>query len=260
MTYDEAAAARRDGALPLLWLGLGGLSPIAAATALVPLRDHMRNANVGLVLVAVVVLVAVGGGRQAGGLAAIVSALSFDFFFTKPYLRLRVASGDDIATTLLLLAVGLVVGSVSARERRARSSAEARRGEVKRIDRLAELVARGDDPSDVIMAAQAELTSLLHLRDCRFEAPPFPTSLERLERSGVVSWPQYRFRDGGFELPADGVELPVLGRGNVLGRFVLEPQAKTGVSLEQRVVAVALADQVGSVLATPQQGREHQHG
>lgn len=250
----------RDTSLPLLWVGLGGLIPLGAAMVLVPLRDHIRNANVALVLVALVVLVAAGGGRQAGAVAAVVSALSFDFFFTQPYLRLRVASGDDVETTVLLLIVGLVVGTVSVRGRYARSSAEARRGEVKRIYRLAELVAKGDDASDVIMAAQAELTSLLNLRDCRFEAPPFSSTLERLERSGVVSWSQYRFRDGGFELPPDGVELPVLGRGQVLGRFVLEPKPDIGVSLEQRVVAVALADQVGSVLASPNPGRESRHG
>jgi len=238
-----------DGSLAAFWVGLGGLAPLAAAVALVPLRDHMRNANVALVLVAVVVLAAVGGGRQAGVAAAIVSALSFDFFFTQPYQRLRVASSSDVESTILLLAVGLVVGTVSARGRKARTSAEARRGEVKRIYRLAELAAKGEEPSDVIMAAQAELTSLLHLRDCRFEAPPFKTALEKLERSGVVSWHDYRFRDGGFELPPDGVELPVLGRGQVLGRFVLDPTPGTGVSLEQRVVAVALADQVGGVLA-----------
>ena len=40
----------------------------------------------------------------------------------------------------------------------------------------------------------------------------------------------------------------MLGRGNVLGRFVLVPQPDTVVSLEQRVVAVAIADQVGAAL------------
>ena len=43
----------------------------------------------------------------------------------------------------------------------------------------------------------------------------------------------------------------MLGRGNVLGRFVLVPEPNTTVTLEQRVVAVAIADQVGAVLADP---------
>jgi len=230
------------------------------AVVLVSLRDVMRDANVALVLVALVVMVAVGGGREAGAVAAVTSALSFDFLHTEPYLRFRIASGDDIETTLLLLLVGLVVGHVAARGRRAHGAAESSRGEIRRIYRLANLGARGDDPADVIMAAQAELISLLRLVDCRFEAPPFATSLERLERSGTVSWPAYRLHPSGFELPPAGAELPVLGRGHVLGRFVLHPTPGTGVSLEQRVVAVALADQVGAVLAAPQRGEKQSHG
>ncbi len=250
-----------DRADNLVWIGLAGLAPILVASALVPLREVTANTNLGLVLVAVVVFAAAGGGRQAGAVAAVVAAVSFDFFLTEPYLRLAIASRDDVETTVLLLAVGLFVGHVGARARRARSTADARHGEIRRIYRVAELAARGDDASDVIMAAQAELTMLLRLRGCRFEAAPFSPPLERLERSGVVSWSEFRLRDGGFELPPDGVELPVLGRGNVLGRFVLDPTPGTGVSLEERVVAVALADQVGAVLAAPQPGeKRHGHG
>ena len=52
---------------------------------------------------------------------------------------------------------------------------------------------------------------------------------------------------GGFELPADGVELPVLARGQHIGRFVLVPTPGQAVSLEERLVAVAIADQVAAV-------------
>lgn len=235
----------------LFWIGIGGLAPVAAAAALVPLRGVMLNTNVALVLVTVVVVTAAAGGRQAGATAAVTAALSFDFFHTLPYLRLRIASGDDVETTALLLAVGLLVGSVGARARRARSSAEATRGEMRRIYRVADAVARGDDATDVILAAQAELTELLHLRSCRFEAPPLTGGFKQLERSGIVSSQTYRFHRGGFELPAEGVELEVLGRGQPLGRFVLDPTPGTGVSLERRIVAVAVADQVGAALAMP---------
>ena len=52
----------------------------------------------------------------------------------------------------------------------------------------------------------------------------------------------------GFELPEEGVELPVLAHGQQVGRFVLDPAPGTGVTLEQRVVAVAISDQVGAAL------------
>ncbi len=276
------------------WIGVGGLAPLLAALALVPLRDAMRNANVALVLVAVVVAVAVGGGRGPAAVASVVSTLAFDFFHTTPYLRLRIASSDDVETTALLLVVGLAVGEVAARGRRARSSAQARAGDVRRIHRLAELVAAGRDPAEVIAAARSELrellgrwsesplsggrppvwrhaprakwlvgvgrpprrqapnanpTSVLGLRDCRFEAAPFEPSFERVEPSGAVTGRVHRMGGDGFALPSAGAELPVVGGGQVLGRFVLVPAEGTGVTLEQRVVAVALADQVGAALA-----------
>lgn len=237
----------------MMWIAVGGLAPLLGAILLVPLREDVRNANVALVLVAVVVLVAVGGGREAGAVAAVSSVLWFDLFHTEPYSELRIASSDDLETTLLLLIVGFVVGSIAARGRRARRSAEMSSGEILRIYRLANLAARGDDPADVIMGGQAELMGLLDLQDCRFEAAPYNLGMPVFERSGVVSWPEYhRARKGGLELPPEGVELPVLGRGRLLGRLVLTPTAGVGVSLEQRVVAVALADQVGAVLAAQQ--------
>ena len=52
---------------------------------------------------------------------------------------------------------------------------------------------------------------------------------------------------GGFELPEQGVELPVLARGQHIGRFLLSPTSGVAVSLEQRLVAVAIADQVAAV-------------
>jgi hypothetical protein len=156
--------------------------------------------------------------------------------------------------------VGLTVGHIAARARESSLAAAARRGEVRRIYRIAQRAARGEDVSDVIMAAQLELIELLSLRTCRFEAPPFSTVLDRIERNGLMAQAHYQLRAGGFELPATGVERGVMGRGQVLGRFVLEPTPAVGVSLDQRVVAVALADQVGAALAVSQQRRDKRHG
>jgi hypothetical protein len=243
----------------VLWIAIGAVVPFLIATALIPLRDSMRNANVALVLVAAVVVLAVLGGWEAGACAAVVSALSFDFFFTQPYDHFTIASRDDVETTILLLTVGLVVGMVASRGRRARSSARAREHEIRRIYRVANLASRGEEAADVIMAAQAELISLLQLRDCRFEAPPFHSDEPRLERSGILT-DEPLPRDEVFELPASGVELAVVGRGQLLGRFVLDPSPGVGVTLAQRVVAVALSDQVGAVLAAPDRGREISRG
>lgn len=232
---------RRDIALVV-----GGLGPIAVASALVAVRGTVHNANVALVLVVVVVLAAALGGRGAGILAAATAALSFNFFHTRPYLRLTIEDVADIETTLLLLAVGLVVGHLAAGSRQARAFVTT---EIRRIHRVAESIARGEDLGAVILTAEVELTELLRLGGCRFEAVPSLVVLPRLSPTGALDVREHRFSARGFELPAGGVELPVYGRGRQLGRFVLEPARGVGVSRDQRVLAVSIADQVGAALA-----------
>ena len=59
----------------------------------------------------------------------------------------------------------------------------------------------------------------------------------------------HHFTGGGLQLPVDGVAIDVLARGRPAGRFVLHPRPDTGASLEDRIVAVTIVDQVGSALA-----------
>lgn len=247
----ERRAWKLEGVRRDAGLAIGGLAPVAVAAALVGARSHIQNTNVALILVVVVVAAAAIGGRAAGACSAVVSALSFIFFHTEPYLRLSIDSADDVETTVLLLIVGLLVGDLTARAVRARASAAGSSLDIRRIHRVAERASRGEEAARVLEAAQGELIELLTLQSCRFEAQPVPVDLPRLERSGHLDMKVWRFRDEGFELPPEGVELPVYGRGQQLGRFVLEPTIGVGVSLEQRVVAVAIADQVGAALAVP---------
>ena len=225
---------------------LGAVLPLLVASALVSVRSVLQNANVALILVVVVVFIAAVGGRPAGAVAAASSALSFIFFHTKPYLRITMDSADDVETTVLLLVVGLLVGHLAAGRRQARRFA---RNEIRRIHRMGGFTAQGEETPVVILAAEAELVDLLNLTSCRFEAPPSALAFPRIERTGTIDLGTYRFRPEGFELPADGVELPVFGRGSLMGRFVLEPTPGVGISLERRVLAVAIADQVGAALA-----------
>lgn len=82
-----------------------------------------------------------------GATAAVSAALAFEFFHTRPYLHVRIASGDDLETTVLLRVVGLVVGHVTANGRRARRSADASYRETKRLDREVELGALSPPPA-----------------------------------------------------------------------------------------------------------------
>ncbi|MBW8826165.1 MAG: DUF4118 domain-containing protein [Acidobacteria bacterium] len=233
-----------------LAVGLGAIAPVVLGTVLVPLRDDLAIANVVLLFVVLIVLAAVVGSRPAGVTSAISSALAFDFFHVRPYLSLKIEARDDVETTVLLLLVGVIVGTLASSHRKARASMIAGRDDLRRVHRLADLVAGGTEPAEVVAQATTELADLLHLAGCHFELRPYRATLPRLDRSGVVRDQQtFKFSRHGFELPADGVVLPVLARGKEVGRFVLLPDGGYGTTVEERAVAIALADQVGAAFA-----------
>jgi hypothetical protein len=145
--------------------------------------------------------------------------------------------------------VGLIVGEVVVWAHRGHHRSRRGRDEIARLHRVAEQVAAGDRPEDVLRSVAAEVSELLSLRSCRFERPPFGDPLPQRGRNGSIETRYRRFERGEFTLPDGGVEIPVLGRGRQLGRLVLVPEPGVGVSIEERIVAIAISDQLGAVLA-----------
>jgi hypothetical protein len=230
-------------------LTIAAFGPLVVAGLLVPFRDDLASANVVLVYVLVVVFGAAIGTRWSGALTAVVAAMSYDFFFTRPYQSLKIESADDLETTILLLVIGLVVAELVAYTRRHRARAETRSDEIDLLRRTAELVASGADSAYVLKTITSELTQLLSLVECRYEAAPFASTLPRIERTGSIEGAHRRWIGGEFTLPGLGAEIPVVARGQTFGRMVLIPDLSVGVSIEERIVAVAIVDQLGAVLA-----------
>ena len=234
---------------------IGGLLPIAVAGAMVGLRSEVDDANVALVLVLVIVGTAAFGGRGPAAVSAVVAAISFEFFFTEPYYSLRIDSSNDIETFVFLLAIGLAVGQVAVYAQRSRAQASRGRDELTSMRRLAERVASGASDRELIDLTVTELVELMSLVACRFEVEATGPVLPVLERSGRIEASYRRVGAGGeLALPPLGVRLPVVGGGHQVGSLVLDPDPAVGVTLEARLVAVALADQLGAALAHgPQQ-------
>ena len=228
---------------------IAAFGPLLVAALLVPFRDDLASANVVLVYVLVVVFGAAVGTRWSGALTAVVAAMSYDFFFTTPYQSLKINNANDVETTLLLLAIGLVVAELVAFTRRHRARAETRSDEIQLLRRTAELVASGAPSDRVLETVQDELVGLLSLVECRYEGAPFTSTLPQIQRTGAIDGAHRRWIGGEFTLPGLGVEIPVVARGRTYGRLVLIPDQNVGVSIEERIVAVALVDQLGVALA-----------
>jgi two-component system sensor histidine kinase KdpD len=99
---------------------LGGLGLLVFAMLLVPLREILGAPNIAIILLLGVQAIAIAGGRQGAIVGALVASLSFDFFFTEPYLQLVIDDRHDLITALLLFVVGVATSELYAfRSRRA---------------------------------------------------------------------------------------------------------------------------------------------
>jgi K+-sensing histidine kinase KdpD len=218
--------------------------------ALIPLRDRVDNANIALLLVVAVVAVAASGRRPAAVAAAVSAAAAFNLFHTRPYYSFRISSHDDLVTAVLLLAVGMAVGEVALRTRRARYWVEVERADLRSITGLGRLVAEGESVDYVLLATASELTHLLHLVDCKFEREPSDDRiLPIVERDGSVRWGPTRWETDRWGLPTDGAVIPVISHGQPRGRFVLRAPIGLPYTRDQLTRAVALVDQAGAALA-----------
>jgi hypothetical protein len=214
----------------LLGVSFGGLGSLAVAGGLVGVRGEISNVNVALAL----------------AMSGLVAAMAFDFFHTRPYGLLKIASANDAFTTLLLLVVGLVMGEVVERSGRFKERLDDDQRQLRRIHRVAGLAASGaQDDRDLVLSVAAELIDTLRLADCRFEAPPFLTELPHLELDGTAGGSVRRIHRRGYRLPPAGADLRVIGQRGIVGRFVLVPGEGAPVSAERLLVAVSLANALG---------------
>ncbi len=227
------------------------VAPVVVAAALTPWRARLTPADDALILVVVVVAVASSGRRWAAALCALVAALSFDFFLTRPYGSLRISRTSDLITEVLLLVVGLLVGELAARGRHHRTSARTGRDQLVALHGVTELAAGGAVPEDVERAAAGELEQLLGLRTCRFSTGEVGATAH-LEPDGQVLIGTVAWSTGDLGLPHRGVDLPVRAGGKVFGHFLLDPVPGVRVEHASLLVAVAIADQVGAALAAAQ--------
>ena len=122
--------------------------PVALAAALLPLRDHVDDVLVAVVLLAVSAAVLARAEWLPRLVAAVSAALSFNFFYAQPYDHF--GSGVQVIETTVMLAVAIPVlaawagrlsGQEATRERALREQAERNAAELaerqRQVERLA---------------------------------------------------------------------------------------------------------------------------
>jgi K+-sensing histidine kinase KdpD len=227
------------------------LLPLAACAVLGLFRDSIANTNAALGLVLLIVAVASTGIRSAGLLAALSSAVWFDFFLTEPYIQFAITDRSDIETALLLMFIGAAVSEVALWGRRQQARASLEQGYLDGVLRTAVAVGTGQaSTQSLINHVSEQIVELLHIDRCRFDSSN-GAALATIDNTGTVRYNAHPVDVRHRGLPTDTeIALVVQSHGVVRGQFLLT--AATSVvrpSQQQLRVAVALANQVGVALA-----------
>ncbi|CAJ0729983.1 sensor histidine kinase [Ralstonia mannitolilytica] len=123
-------ARRKDYAWAAIWC--------AGATALSALtRPWFDLVNIAMLFLAAVVGVALRHGRGPAAFASVLAVAAFDFFFVPPRFSFAVSDVQYLVTFVVLLAVGLVIGQLTAGLREQAHLAVARETEARTLYELA---------------------------------------------------------------------------------------------------------------------------
>jgi len=253
----------------LLYLGLGPMAAILLGGALMPLRGLTVASNFTFAFLALTIVIGEFGGRLPALATALVSALSLDFFLTRPYLHLAMHDKNDLVAFLGLAAIGLLAGFLGT-PRRERDSARKRLALVDRALRQVETggpaAARLQLVAD--LAVSALPLSALVARDeaGRVVAASGPRWASERDPASVVGTASIAEPEHGDwrrprpPLPAAGQRIALVVAGRPAGSLdVWGDGGRAGRDARRALAAIATA--VGAVLdaerhAPPSVGRD----
>ncbi len=170
-------------AMAVLLVGLVVLTAVTSAR-----REQLELSSTLLLYLGLVIGVAVIGGRIAASVAALVSAVTVNFFFVQPRYTLAIRDADDVIALVVFVAVGLVVGALVDRIAAQAVEANRTRAEAAILARSAALLAADPDPVDRLVAALIDAFGLTGAR--LVEEVPGGDG-EVLAAAGEVAQPEY---------------------------------------------------------------------
>lgn len=251
-SMDKAHVSALIERYKIATVGAAAVLPLGVCAVLAVFRESVTSTTAALILVLVIVAAASTGVRMAGILAALSSGVWFDLFLTEPYGRLSIHDRDDIEATVLLVVIGAAVTEVALWGHRQQARAARRSGYLDGVLGTAEIVTlRHETPETLIEHVARQVNDVLDIDGCRFVAgPPLDPRTPLLDHQGLVSRRGRYLKADQAGLPTDDETALLVRRGDeILGHFLLNSAARIArPTVEQRKVAVLLADQVGAVI------------
>jgi hypothetical protein len=240
------------------WLSV--LVPLLVSSGLYLAVGLVPNSAAALVLVLFVVGAAATGDRLAGVLAAVSSAVGFDFFLTVPYLQLRIDSVEDVLLAGLLLLVGVAVSELASWGIRQSAVASQQSAFVKGALESADLAAGSTSLPDALDRVADSIKRVLGAEQVSFEYGDHDPTAAAINRDGTM-----RYKGRVFDVDLTGLPvgpyvytaIPVVQQGAQVGFFrIANPTQDVRPSRDQLRVAVLLAGQWSLRAAPTRRTRE----
>jgi two-component system sensor histidine kinase KdpD len=169
LSGKERSAARqlRGYAEALLMVAASTLAGLAMA-------PKWGNSSVDLLYLPAVLVAAVTAGLGPALLAALVSALAYNFFFTAPHLTFRIDNPNDFVTVVVLFAVAVVTSQLAASVRGQARIAEAHAARNATIAGLARRLLSCTSEQDIAQVSTRELAQLFEANAVLLAGTPEP--------------------------------------------------------------------------------------
>jgi two-component system, OmpR family, sensor histidine kinase KdpD len=228
------------------YLGALGAVIVASLVALVLQEAGLSEANKAVVFIPAVIAAAMWWGLGPGIFAAVLSVLSFDFFFVPPYFTLVVQDIEYVVTLIVLAAVALLVGTLAARLRRQVETARQRERRLEVLYRLGRALSGVSGVRPLALAAEGELSSIFG-STVRVYLP----GSDALDEAAAWAFEHGMLAGNGTEnVPAAAaLYLPMITAQETVGVLAVESPAEAMLlSPENRQLLETAATQIGMAI------------
>jgi two-component system sensor histidine kinase KdpD len=247
------------------WRGAGwGAVLVALATGLCwPFFHVLDRVNLVMIYLAAIMWTAYRFGRRASIVASVLSVLAFDFFFVPPRLTLAVSDAQYMMTFGVMLAVGLLISTVTSRLRWQTETLRRRESRTRALYKLSRALSETPGTGDMLQTALAGLSEFYH-RPILLLTPgpsgelaakagdPVAFGWTENERS-VAHWVFDKSQMAGAGSDtlsgAAGLYLPLKGVRSTVGVLALRPaDAKEFLDPEPLQLLETFASEIGGAL------------
>jgi two-component system sensor histidine kinase KdpD len=150
------------------WQGYGWvlLAAVAVTVVAAPLANYLDLANIVMLYVLVVVVIAFCFGKTPTVVAVILNVAAFDFFFVPPRFSFAVAGAQHLLTFAAMMATGLVIAHLADLLKKQAAEANLRENRSHDLYEMARLLSGSIADEQIIEAATRFFAHSFHARVC----------------------------------------------------------------------------------------------